>query len=527
MRTDTRSSPKASGPISCRRASAPTRRARSPSEITSASCATTGSASASTRVPRAWVCPARPRRNVRRDPRRGRRIAPSRGSTTWRSTRIERAAVYPTYGLMIQGVTEREPALALCRAVNDWLADYCRAAPDHLLGIGTLPMTDPADALAEARRCVEQLGMRGVWRRPEYFPGIARLHDPGHEALFAYLAGAGIPLAIHPGLNGVVPCGFYEQRFEADYAAMHAAHFPVEQLMSLTEVIAFGILERHPRPARRVPRERRDLGARAPAPSRRARRNLRLPARRAALAPLGILPAPVLRRGRGSRARDSMRCCASTPNRSCSPRTTRTATARSPARRRSYSRLLRSTPRRAGASCAATPSVSTERDSSDRRRGHAEAVGERGAAGAPLAEDRAQDLRTRLRAAGPPAAALHDQHRHGDARAVGGRGGDEPFVAAGWVLAREAAGLRRHRNGREQRARVAPEGGARGAAHGGLDHHVPQLAGDGRFEHAAHGAPRRQRELPPARRRSRARSSGLRAACRRRARRRAARRAGR
>ena len=34
--------------------------------------------------------------------------------------------LYPTYGLMIQGVTEREPALALCRAVNDWLAEYCR-----------------------------------------------------------------------------------------------------------------------------------------------------------------------------------------------------------------------------------------------------------------------------------------------------------------------------------------------------------------------------------------------------------------
>jgi predicted TIM-barrel fold metal-dependent hydrolase len=160
---------------------------------------------------------------------------------------IERAAVYPTYGLMIQGVTEREPALALCRVVNDWLADYCRAAPDRLLGIGTLPMVDPADAaLAEARRCIEQLGMRGVWRRPEFFAGIARLHDPGHEALFAHLAEAGVPLAIHPGLNGVVPAAFYEERFEADYAAMHAAHFPVEQLMSLTEVIAFGILERHP-----------------------------------------------------------------------------------------------------------------------------------------------------------------------------------------------------------------------------------------------------------------------------------------
>ena len=159
---------------------------------------------------------------------------------------IARAAIYPTQGLMIQGVTERAPALALCRAVNDWIADYCRRAPGRLFGIGTLPMADCADALEEARRCVERLGMRGVWRRPEHWAGIPRLHDPGHEPLFAYLAEAGVPLAIHPGLNGVVPYDAFGERFEEDYAAMHAVHFPVEQILCLTEAIAFGILERHP-----------------------------------------------------------------------------------------------------------------------------------------------------------------------------------------------------------------------------------------------------------------------------------------
>ena len=159
---------------------------------------------------------------------------------------IARAAIYPTLGLMIQGVEERAPALALCRAVNDWLAEYCRHAPEQLLGIGTLPMAHPGDALDEAQRCVERLGMRGVWRRPEHWTGIPRLHDAGYEPLFAYLAEAGVPLAIHPGLNGVVPYASIGERFEEDYAAMHAVHFPVEQLLSLTEVIAFGILERHP-----------------------------------------------------------------------------------------------------------------------------------------------------------------------------------------------------------------------------------------------------------------------------------------
>jgi predicted TIM-barrel fold metal-dependent hydrolase len=160
---------------------------------------------------------------------------------------IDRAVLYPTYGLMIQGIVERAPALALCRAINDWLATYCAHDPRRLIGVGTLPMTHPDDALDEARRCVEELGFRGVWRRPERFTGIPALHDPGYDALWSYLEDANVPLGIHPGLNGVVPYDYFGDRFDQDFTAMHAAHFPVEQMMNLTSLVAFGILERHPR----------------------------------------------------------------------------------------------------------------------------------------------------------------------------------------------------------------------------------------------------------------------------------------
>jgi predicted TIM-barrel fold metal-dependent hydrolase len=159
---------------------------------------------------------------------------------------IARAVLYPTYGLMIQGVRERAPALALCRAVNDWLATYCAHDPHRLIGVGTLPMTHPDDALAEARRCVEQLGFRGVWRRPERIVGLPAVHDPGYEPLWAYLAEAGVPIAVHPGLNGAVPDPFLRDRFDDDFTTMHAVHFPVEQMMNVTSFIGFGILERHP-----------------------------------------------------------------------------------------------------------------------------------------------------------------------------------------------------------------------------------------------------------------------------------------
>jgi predicted TIM-barrel fold metal-dependent hydrolase len=160
---------------------------------------------------------------------------------------IGTAALYPTWGLMIQGVTEPAPALALARAVNDWLAEYCARDPGHLIGVATLPMTDAGDALGEARRCVEEYGFRGVWRRPEQLDGLARPDDKEYEPLWSFLEEADVAMAVHPGLNGVVPVDELRKRYHDDFAPMHAVHFVGEQIMALTTFVAGGILERHPR----------------------------------------------------------------------------------------------------------------------------------------------------------------------------------------------------------------------------------------------------------------------------------------
>jgi predicted TIM-barrel fold metal-dependent hydrolase len=160
---------------------------------------------------------------------------------------IGTAALYPTWGLMIQGVSERGPALALCRAVNDWLAGYCAVDPVHLIGVGTLPMTDAADALDEARRCVEQLGFRAVWRRPEQPAGAPRPDDAAYEPLWSFLEEADAALAVHPGLSGVIPVDELRKRYDDDFASMHAVHFVTEQIMAITSYIGGGVLERHPR----------------------------------------------------------------------------------------------------------------------------------------------------------------------------------------------------------------------------------------------------------------------------------------
>jgi predicted TIM-barrel fold metal-dependent hydrolase len=159
---------------------------------------------------------------------------------------IERAFIYPTLGLIIQGVTERRPAIALARAVNDWMADYCRHAPQRLIGIGVLPVVDAGAALDEAKRCIDELGFGGVYRRPEAYD-VPAVHDPSFEPLWEYLEARDVPIGIHSGYSSLVPQPFFNTRFEGNYLAGHAASFVTEAMNALTSFVFYGILERHPR----------------------------------------------------------------------------------------------------------------------------------------------------------------------------------------------------------------------------------------------------------------------------------------
>src|SRR4029079_83379 len=77
---------------------------------------------------------------------------------------LDVAVMYPTRGLFVLGLDTKqmmgtdglEPELdaAIARAYNDWLADFCTAAPTRLLGAGLVAPHDVTSAVAETRRCV-------------------------------------------------------------------------------------------------------------------------------------------------------------------------------------------------------------------------------------------------------------------------------------------------------------------------------------------------------------------------------------
>src|SRR5262249_62349464 len=63
------------------------------------------------------------------------------------------ACLQPSQGLFWYRLPDSELLSALCRAYNDWIADFCQAVPDRLKGIGMLNVDGVAQACQELERC--------------------------------------------------------------------------------------------------------------------------------------------------------------------------------------------------------------------------------------------------------------------------------------------------------------------------------------------------------------------------------------
>ncbi len=77
---------------------------------------------------------------------------------------IDAEILYPTPELWdaIRQLPDAELKVALARAYNDWIADFCAGSPDRLFGLAKLPTTSVADARDELMRCVNELGLHGA-----------------------------------------------------------------------------------------------------------------------------------------------------------------------------------------------------------------------------------------------------------------------------------------------------------------------------------------------------------------------------
>ncbi len=123
---------------------------------------------------------------------------------------IDAVVLYPSLAMFF-GPCDEIPALhdvafvADCqRAYNDWLADFCAAAPARLFGIAAAPLQDVGRACDEVEHAVGR-GLRGVFVRPSAYVDELPFNHHVYDDFWSTCQRLGVPVAFHPGVHVDTP----------------------------------------------------------------------------------------------------------------------------------------------------------------------------------------------------------------------------------------------------------------------------------------------------------------------------------
>jgi len=147
------------------------------------------------------------------------------------------------FGPIFQISTDDSALRVACyRVYNDWLMEFCAAAPNRLIGVPMLPET-PDGATEELLRLAGKGGVRQVTLMIANIK--PKLDDPAWEKLWTALEDTGIILSWHitvfVGKPGDRVAGKPASVFE------NTKFFMANFLEPFVDLFAWGILERHPK----------------------------------------------------------------------------------------------------------------------------------------------------------------------------------------------------------------------------------------------------------------------------------------
>src|SRR5262249_44338524 len=151
---------------------------------------------------------------------------------------ISTMVMYPSMGLHFAGLNRVDLFAALCRAYNRWASDYCKSDSKRLVAPAMVPQLDVYETVKEARRGVVDLGLNGVFMRPNPIRGRTIDH-PAWEPLWLLLEELDVPLVLHEGscarsapgtTSNVAQVG--QNRYE-NAMFRHAISHPCEHMMAM------------------------------------------------------------------------------------------------------------------------------------------------------------------------------------------------------------------------------------------------------------------------------------------------------
>ncbi len=164
---------------------------------------------------------------------------------------VDAQATFPTLpgpaGGRFAQIPDKEYALVLTRAYNDWLVDEWSAAdPARILGLAVLPLWDLEAAAKEIHR-VHERGLKGVTlpSAPYSFEGVKGFPDPAWDVVWRALEDTRMPALIHI-VSGNTDYSFLEPGAGAPAAVfVHLA--PSSNMTVLSTLLFSDILIRFPK----------------------------------------------------------------------------------------------------------------------------------------------------------------------------------------------------------------------------------------------------------------------------------------
>ncbi len=151
---------------------------------------------------------------------------------------LDGEVVYPSVLFNVYQVANREILNATFTSYNDWVADYCKEAPDRLFALSCLQLYDLDEAIAEMDRA-KQLGCVGTCI-PASAPPSMLYSDKAYDKFWAAAQEMGQPLNMHI-FTGATPNHGLPFRQGGSALAFAGVMF------TIADLIQSGVCERFPR----------------------------------------------------------------------------------------------------------------------------------------------------------------------------------------------------------------------------------------------------------------------------------------
>ncbi len=102
--------------------------------------------------------------------------------------------IYPTVGMAVCNHRDLDYKKACCDAFNRWMAQYCGAHPERLLGVGQTAMRTPAEGIRDLES-IKAVGLRGVMLPG--VPGVEDYDSPAYDEFWEAVVALGLPPSFH------------------------------------------------------------------------------------------------------------------------------------------------------------------------------------------------------------------------------------------------------------------------------------------------------------------------------------------